>query len=126
MTASSLPSSTGLDPRLAAVLAYSAWWATGAVFLLVERHDESVRFHAAQAVLVFGIVSALIALTYIAALPLALVSSQAGRVALALSNLCWLAGVALWVWLVVKAAGGERWVVPGFGPAVARLARPPA
>lgn len=120
------PSTTGLDPRLAAVLAYSAWWATGVVFLLVERHDETVRLHAAQAVIVFGVVSALIALSYVAALPLALVWSQAGRAALALSNLCWLGGVALWAWLIVKAAGGERWLVPGFGPVIARLARRPA
>lgn len=123
MTPPSSTSSTGLDPRLAAVLAYSAWWATGAVFLLVERHDETVRFHAAQAVVVFGVVSAFIAVAYVAALPLALVSSPGARAALAFSNVCWLGGVALWLWLIVKAAAGERWAVPGLGVAVERLAR---
>lgn len=125
MTASS-PSSTGLDPRLASVLAYSAWWVTGALFLLVERHDETVRFHAAQAVVVFGVISLLIALSSAAALPLMLVSGQAGRAALALSNATWLVGVGLWVLLAVKAWQGQRWSVPGLGAVVARLARPPA
>lgn len=125
MTASST-SSTGLDPRLASVLAYSAWWVTGALFLLVERHDTTVRFHAAQAVVVFGAISALIAVSSAAALPLVLVSASAGRAALALSNALWLAGVGLWVLLAVKAWQGERWSVPGAGAAVTRLARPPA
>ena len=72
----------GLDPRAAAVLAYSAWWVTGALFLLVERHDARVRFHAAQSVVVFGAVSAAIAVAYGTALPLMLVSAPAARVAL--------------------------------------------
>lgn len=125
MTASSA-SSTGLDSRLASVLAYSAWWVTGALFLLVERHDATVRFHAAQSVVVFGAISALIALTSASALPLVLVSAQAGRAALALSNATWLVGVGLWVLLAVKAWQGQRWSVPGLGAAVNRLARLPA
>lgn len=119
-------SSTGLDPRLAAVVAYSAWWVTGALFLLIERHDDSVRFHAAQAVVVFGLVSLLIAVASASALPLMLVSSQAGRIALALSNAAWLGGVGLWLWLVVKAWQGERWCVPGVSGLVDKLARTPA
>lgn len=124
MTASP-PSSTGLEPRLASVLAYSAWWVTGALFLLVERHDETVRFHAAQAVVVFGVLSGIIALSSAAALPLVLLSGQAGRAALALSNATWLVGVVVWVLLAVKAWQGQRWLVPGLGGAVARLARLP-
>lgn len=112
----------GLDPRAAAVLAYSAWWVTGAWFLLVERHDARVRFHAAQSVVVFGAISLAIGVAYATALPLMLVSAPAARVALWLADLMWLAGVALWAWLVYRAARGEQWAVPGLGGAVARLA----
>lgn len=112
----------GLDPRAAAVLAYSAWWVTGALFLLVERHDPRVRFHAAQSVLAFGAVSIAIAVAYGAALPLMLISAPAARVALWLANVSWLTGVALWVWLVYAAARGEQWAVPGLRGAVTRLA----
>jgi uncharacterized membrane protein len=115
--------SSGLDPRVASVVAYSAWWATGALFLVVERADETVRFHAAQSVVAFGVVSVVIALAYAAALPLLLVSGPAGRTAVAVANASWLAGVGLWAWLIVKAARGERWCVPGLRGAVDRLAR---
>ena len=120
-------SSTGLDPRVASVVAYSAWWVTGLVFLALERSDDAVRFHAAQSVVVFGIASAVIAITFGAALPLVLVSGDAVRVLMAVANVTWLAAVGLWAWLVYKAASGERWCVPGLGPLVAALARrPPA
>jgi uncharacterized membrane protein len=124
MTAAAPPAGTarGLDPRAAAVLAYSAWWVTGALFLLIERRDPGVRFHAAQSVVVFGAVSAAIAVAYASALPLMLVSAPAARVALWLANVTWLAGAALWAWLVYTAARGEQWRVPGAGRAVARLA----
>ena len=116
-------SSTGLDPRVASVVAYSAWWVTGVVFLALERSDESVRFHAAQSVVVFGLASAVIAAAFGAALPLMLVSGDAARVLMAVANLTWLAAVGLWAWLVFKAASGERWCVPGLAPLVAALAR---
>lgn len=112
----------GLDPRAAAVLAYSAWWVTGALFLLIERHDARVRFHAAQSLIVFGAISGVIALAYVAALPLMLISAPAARVALWLANLAWLTGAALWVWLVYTAVRGEQWAVPGANAAIARLA----
>jgi uncharacterized membrane protein len=116
-------SSTGLDPRVASVVAYSAWWVTGLVFLALERSDESVRFHAAQSVVVFGLASAVIAAAFGAALPLMLVSGDAAQVLMAVANLTWLAAVGLWAWLVFKAASGERWCVPGLAPLVAALAR---
>jgi uncharacterized membrane protein len=111
---------------VAAVVAYSAWWATGALFLFVERADQSVRFHAAQAVVAFGVISVVIGAAYAVAIPLLLVSGSAGRTAVAVANASWLAGVGLWAWLIVKAARGERWCVPGLRGAVDRLARLPA
>ncbi len=116
-------SSTGLDPRVASIVAYSAWWVTGLVFLALERSDESVRFHAAQSVVVFGLASAVIAAAFGAALPLMLVSGDTARALMALANLTWLAAVGLWAWLVFKAASGERWCVPGLAPLVAAVAR---
>jgi uncharacterized membrane protein len=121
--ASGAATSSGLDPRVAAVIAYSGWWATGGLFLVVERSDESVRFHAAQSVVAFGAISLLIGAAYTVALPLLLVSGPAGRTAVGIANAAWLAGVGLWAWLIVKAARGEQWCVPGLGTAIRRLAR---
>lgn len=112
----------GLDPRVASVVAYSAWWVTGLAFLALERSDPAVRFHAAQSVVVFGLASAVIAGAYAATLALMLVSGSGARVAMAVANVTWLAAVGVWAWLIFKAAKGERWCVPGLGPAVATLA----
>jgi uncharacterized membrane protein len=118
------PTASGLDPRLASALAYLAGWITGAVFLAVERRHPVVRFHAAQAVVVFGALSALMGLTYAAALAGALLSTTAFRVLLALTNLTWLAGAGLWAWLLLTVARGETWRVPGTARLVDRLAAP--
>ena len=113
---------SGLDARLASVLAYVAGWATGALFLAIERRHRGVRFHAAQAVVVFGGLSGLMALSYGAALAGAFHSGAAFRVLLAVTNLTWLAGAALWAWLLWKAVRGEVWRVPGTTRLVDRLA----
>jgi uncharacterized membrane protein len=53
------PSSSGLDPHVAAMLAYLAWWVTGILFYLIERDNRFVRFHAAQSIVAFGGISIL-------------------------------------------------------------------
>ena len=53
-------SSTGLSRRVAAPLAYAGWWVTGAILWFVERHDRTIRFHAAQSIAAFGIVAFLV------------------------------------------------------------------
>ncbi|MGH9410754.1 MAG: DUF4870 domain-containing protein [Vicinamibacterales bacterium] len=45
--------STGLDANLAAALSYSLGFITGAVFLLLEKENHFVRFHAMQSTLLF-------------------------------------------------------------------------
>ena len=115
--------SSGLDPRLASVLAYLAGWVTGALFLAIERRHHGVRFHAAQAVVVFGGLSALMAITYArgAGRRVRLRQASSGSL-LAVTNLTWLAGAALWAWLLLKALRGEAWRVPGTSRLVDRLA----
>lgn len=113
---------SGLDARLASALAYVAGWVTGALFLAIERRHQGVRFHAAQAVVVFGGLSALMAVFYGAALAGAFHSGTAFRVLLAATNLTWLTGAALWAWLLLKAVRGEVWRVPGTARLVDRLA----
>lgn len=126
MTPSTGTPARGLDPRVAGVLAYSGWWVTGALFLLLERHDLRVRRHAAQAVVVFGAVSAAIAVAFALALSLVLVSTEAARAALWVANVGWLAGTVLWAWLTYCAARGQQWIVPGAAALVNRLAQLPA
>ena len=52
-------SSTGLSDNVAHFLSYLFGWLTGLVMLLVEKNSESVRFHAAQSIVLFGGLTAL-------------------------------------------------------------------
>jgi len=114
-------SSTGLSSRTAATLAYSGWWVTGVIFWLVERRDPFVRFHAAQAVVVFGL-AALLIVTF-GALAVASLAFRPAAFGFFVSaaTLTWAAGVVLWGVAMWKAAGGDEWKVPVASGWVARL-----
>lgn len=103
---------TGLDVRLASVLCYSVWWVTGGLFLLLERQHRTVRFHAAQSLVLFGSVSALlVALGAVSALAL-VVSGQSYQLVRFLADLLWAGAAILWLVLVLRAWRGEVWRVP--------------
>jgi uncharacterized membrane protein len=105
-------SSTGLSSPLAAVLAYSGWWITGAIFWWLERRDRLVRFHAAQAVVAFGVIACLVVLCAgLAAISLSFLPSMFGFFAGA-AAIAWAAGVILWGVAMWKAARGDEWRIP--------------
>ncbi|UOQ44551.1 hypothetical protein MUN89_00715 [Halobacillus salinarum] len=51
---SSNPSSTGLEENIGGLLAYLLGFVTGIVFLIIEKKNETIRFHAWQSTIVFG------------------------------------------------------------------------
>lgn len=101
---SQLTGGTGLSPNVAGALCYLLGLVTGVVFLLIEKEDRSVRFHAMQSIIVCGAVIVInIVLGFIPGLNLVL---------LPLFNL---AAFVLWIVLLVKAYQGEEWEVPVLG-----------
>jgi len=90
----------GIEASIAAVLTYACGFITGIIFLLVEKKNEFVRFHAMQSVIVFGAI-------FIIQAGLAFMSFL-----LFLSPLVSLAGFVLWIVLMVKAFQGERFKLP--------------
>jgi uncharacterized membrane protein len=105
-------SSTGLPSRTAALLAYLAWWVTGLIFWVVERRDEYVRFHAAQAVTVFGGASLLIAFFgFCAALALSFLPSVFPAFVI-LASITWVLGMLLWAVVLFHTARGISWRIP--------------
>lgn len=110
--ASSGPTSTGVDPRLSAILCYTAWWVSGLVFLIIEQQHKGVRFHAAQSLIVFGALSILIAVLSTASVGMLVVSAAAFQAARLFVYLVWLAAVFLWLLIMVKAFKGETFRVP--------------
>lgn len=98
------PSSTGLDPKLGGALSYLLGFVSGVIFLMIEKRDRFVRFHAFQSVATFGGILVL--------------SAVAGFVPF----FGWVAGALmgpvgfiLWVVLMVKAFQGETFKLPVVG-----------
>lgn len=95
--------STG-NQNLMAALTYLLGIITGVIFLVIERKNSYIRFHAAQSVVTFGSIFILsIILPYIPVL---------GRVLVALLDLTQL---VLWILLMVKAYQGVRYKLPYIG-----------
>lgn len=100
MTKEKSTTGTGLSRNTAAALSYSAGWATGLIFLAIEKEDKFVRFHAAQSVVVFGM------LTVLAMVPL---------IGWILSPFVMILAFVLWLVCMVKAYQGEKFVLPVVG-----------
>lgn len=93
--------SSGLEPKVAGLLCYLGWWITGIIFLLIEKDNKFVRFHAIQSIATFGALC--VALFILAWIPF---------VGWVLAPLIWLLGIILWIVLMYKAYQEEEWKVP--------------
>jgi uncharacterized membrane protein len=105
---------TGLTPRAAAMLAYSAWWVSGALFLLLEPTHPYVRFHARQATIGLGLIwlvgFCLWAFSFVAVVA----SVTVFRAMAILAQVTWALGLLLWMVCLVQAWRGQYWALPGF------------
>ncbi|MDO8551348.1 MAG: DUF4870 domain-containing protein [bacterium] len=93
-------STTGLPTNTAAALTYILGWVTGLIFILVEKEDRFVRFHAMQSLIVFG------ALTLISMIPI---------IGWILTPVIAIIGFILWLFLIYKAYQGEKYELPYVG-----------
>jgi uncharacterized membrane protein len=114
--------STGVDARLSSVLCYAGWWVTGLVFLFAERRHAGVRFHAAQSIVVFGVLSVVLFLSGGASAVAFFVAVPTFQLVQTLAHLLWLAAVVLWLYLLLTAWRGETFHVPLAGGLARKLA----
>lgn len=93
--------STGLDQNIAALLCYILGFVSGAIFLLLEKDNQFIRFHAVQSIITFG--ALFVANFVLTALPVIgwLIGLLLAPVAL-----------VLWIVLMVKAYQGEWYKLP--------------
>jgi uncharacterized membrane protein len=100
------PTSSGLDPNVAAALSYGLGWITGLVFLATEPANKFVRFHAMQSTIVFAALSVLSIL-------LPAVVPILGMLAVVFIVVP--ASAVLWLLLMFKAYQGEHFKLPYVG-----------
>lgn len=93
-------STFGLDKNVAAAATYLLLWVSGLVFLLVEKDDKEIKFHAWQSIILFGGLSILMAIPVI------------GWV---LSPIIGLVMLIAWIFLLVKTYQGEKVKLPVVG-----------
>jgi len=94
----------GLDESVAGLLCYIVGWITGIVFLVLEKENKFVRFHALQSLLTF--------------LPLSVLAWLLGWIPFVgwvLAALVWILTVILWLILMFKAYRGEKYKLPLVG-----------
>lgn len=93
----------GIDQNIEGVLCYVLGFLTGIIFLVLEKENNFVRFHAFQSIVVFF---TLFVLNFIIGfIPVI------GLLSVAISLL----GLVLWVFLMVKAFQGEMYKLPWAG-----------
>jgi uncharacterized membrane protein len=110
----------GLDENVAAALTYVLTWLTGIIFLLVEKENKTVRFHAMQSILVFLPIQIIVWILGALIGTLAYGVGGYGVVGIwailgLIITLIWIAMFVLWLFLMYKAYIGEKFKVPIVG-----------
>jgi len=106
------PSSTGLTPQVASMLAYLAGPFSGALILMAESKNADVRFHAWQSIVGLGGLGIGLLLAYVLGAAALLVSATAMTVMFAVASVIWIVLAIVWAICLWKAYSGERWKLP--------------
>ncbi|HSA59815.1 MAG TPA: DUF4870 domain-containing protein [bacterium] len=106
---------TGLAPNIASMLCYICMPITSIVFMLMEKENKDVQFHAWQGT-TFGVgwIVVVVALNILTMI-LGSIASFLGVIMSILVPVLGLAVFVLWIICLVKAYQGERWKIPYIG-----------
>jgi uncharacterized membrane protein len=115
-------SSTGLSPNVAAALSYLLGPITGVLFLVLEKQNRFVRFHAAQSITVGVALIAVSIVLSILSTVLAFIPVLGWIVAILLSLGLGLGSFVLWIMLMWRAWQGREWETPVAGSFARRIA----
>jgi uncharacterized membrane protein len=103
---------TGLPSNVAGALAYLLGPLTGVIFLVIEKEDRFVRFHAAQSIVTgLVVIAASIALTLLTAI-LGVIPILGWIIGLFLSLGFGFLVFVGWILLMLRAYQGQEWEVP--------------
>lgn len=108
-------SSSGIEPNVAGLLAYVLGFVTGIIFLLIEKDNKFVKFHAMQSIL-FSVAVFVINFIVGSLVFSAMLGGATGIGLLGLlSTGLYIAYLVLWIMLMVKAYQNQEWELPIIG-----------
>jgi uncharacterized membrane protein len=95
---------TGLQQNVAGLLCYLLGWITGIIFLILEKDNRFVRFHAVQSIIVFGVYTVI-----------SIILNWIPVVGWILNTILGIAAFIFWIVLMVKAYQGKMYKMPVAG-----------
>jgi uncharacterized membrane protein len=113
-------SGTGLEPNVAAMLAYLFGWLSGLIIFLIEKDDKFVRFAAMQSI-VLSLALTVLSIVYswvVGALVVSTILTGGAAIFGILSLVSWVVWIGflvVWIMLMVKAYQGQEWELPVIG-----------
>lgn len=96
--------SLGIDENIEAALCYLLGWLTGIVFLILEKENSFVRFHAMQSIV-----------TFLALMVISFVAGWVPLIGWLVALLIMPLSLILWLLLMFKAFSGVRFKLPVVG-----------
>lgn len=105
--------SLGMEQNLEGLLCYVLGWITGIIFLMLEKDNKFVRFHAVQSIVVFGAYTIL-------AIIIGFIPVIGGIITWILGALVFI----LWIVLMVKAYQGQMYKLPVAGDIAEKNSKP--
>ena len=105
--------STGMEQNLEGLLCYVIGWVTGIIFLILEKDNKYIRFHAIQSIVVFGAFTVLAVIFYF--IPV---------IGWILNLLLGIFAFILWIVLMVKAYSGQMYKLPVAGDIAEKNSKP--
>ncbi len=97
-------STTGLDPKLAGALCYLLGFVSGILFVLIEKQDREVRFHAYQSTATFLAI-------FVVSVASSIIPFFGWMIGIVLPFIA----LVLWILLMLKAFQGVRYKLPIVG-----------
>jgi uncharacterized membrane protein len=92
--------SVGLSANVAGLLCYVLGWITGIIFVVLEKENKTVKFHAWQSIMTFGVLSVVWLIVFW--IPV-------------VNVIIWILIAVLWIILMIQAGSGNMWKLPWAG-----------
>jgi uncharacterized membrane protein len=106
---------SGLQPNVASLLCYLCGWVTGLIFLLIEKDNKEVKFHAWNSIAISVVATVIFFGLYIIQLIFLSISFGLARMFGIIIYLVDFGFFGLFIFLMVKAYQGERVKLPVVG-----------